>query len=157
MNLADALSLLAALGDLTSLSTLVQMAAAGLSALSALDQLGLPVGTALRGVLGAALLFWVMFGLYALVMSLYRAKLAGKLTRTQYVLGLPYVAAGVALDVLLNWTVGSVLLWDRPREWVMTSHMQRLRRDAPDSWGAKVAGWICDQGLDSLDPSGDHC
>jgi hypothetical protein len=100
---------------------------------------------------------WIMFGLFALVMNLYRAKLAGKLTRTQYVLGLPYYWAGVALDVALNWSIGSLILLDLPREAVMTTHMQRLRRDEPDSWGAKVATWICDQGLDSLDPSGDHC
>ena len=157
MNIADALQLLAALGDLTSITTLVQLASSALGALSALDQLGLPVGTVLRGLLGAAVLFWLMFGLYALVMGLYRAKLAGKLTPEQWVLGMPYVAVGIALDVLLNWTIGSLLLWDLPRERVMTTHMKRLRRDAPDSWGGRVSAWICDQGLDSLDPSGDHC
>ena len=100
---------------------------------------------------------WLMWGLYALVMGLYRVKLSGKLTPTQWVLGVPYYGAGAVLDVVLNWSIGSLLLLDPPGELVMTTHMKRLRREAPDSWGGRVSAWICDQGLDSLDPSGDHC
>lgn len=111
----------------------------------------------LEWIAAGALAFWSMFGLFALVMNLYRAKLQGKLTRTQYVIGFPYFVVGGLLDVALNWSIGSLILLDLPREAVMTAHMQRLRKEEPDSWGAKVSAWICDQGLDSLDPSGDHC
>lgn len=99
---------------------------------------------------------WAFWGLYVLVMGLYRARLDGRLTRTLYVLSAPYLLLGAVVDVAANLTVFSFLFLEVPREWFVTQRLQRLMRGGP-GWRQRVAKAICHKLLDMFDPSGAHC
>lgn len=98
---------------------------------------------------------YVLWIFYLAVMNLVRARDAGKLTRVAYCLGMPIFVVGLALDVFLNWTVLTVILFELPRETTMTA---RLRRhfQTPDTWRYAVAKWFGVNLLDAFDPSGAH-
>lgn len=149
--------------DLITLTNLVtsvpSLVSTGLDVLTALNILGLPVGLIGKVVMLFALYVWVFWGLFALVMNLYRLYLKGTLTTFQKVMGVPYVAVGYAFDMLSQYTIACLIFWGLPRrgERFVTSRLQRLRAEEPASWRGKLATFICEQGLDSLDPTGDHC
>ena len=106
---------------------------------------------------GAALAYlWATWAMYVLVMGLYRAHLAGRLSRVSYALGYPLVALGWLMDVAANLTVASAIFLEPPRELLVTSRLKRHMRGRPD-WRQRIARWICDRLLDVFDPSGDHC
>lgn len=110
--------------------------------------------------LGAVVLFlWAFWGLYVLVMGIYRAHLAKRLTRVHMVLGLPFVALGYAVDALANFTVASVVFLEPPREWLVTTRLQRYINapSAVGAWRTRIATWVCDHLLDVFDPRGNHC
>lgn len=99
---------------------------------------------------------WGFWGLYVLVMGLYRAKLQGRLTREAYVMGWPYYAIGLAVDLLANLTIFSLLMLELPREWLVTSRLKR-HIAAGSGWRHDFAAYLCDNLLDPLDPKGEHC
>lgn len=109
----------------------------------------------LLGLVAAAL--WVFWGLYVLVMGLYRAHLANRLTRVTTLLGLPFVLAGFTMDVLANLIVATAVFLELPREWLVTDRLQRHIRQPRSAWRTRLATWICDHLLDVFDPKGDHC
>lgn len=39
-----------------------------------------------------------------------------------------YGTAFLVIDVLYNWTIGTFIWWERPREWVFTERLQRHAR-----------------------------
>lgn len=98
---------------------------------------------------------WMLWGLYVLIMGLYRAHLDERLTRAGLVLAIPYLSAGYALDVIVNLLIASVLFAEIPREWLVTDRLTRLH-DRSD-WRGHLARWICENLLDYFDPSGRHC
>jgi Na+-transporting NADH:ubiquinone oxidoreductase subunit NqrB len=107
----------------------------------------------------AALFPWLFWGLYVLVMGVYRAHLADRLSVSGYILGLPWVAAGYVVDAFANFTFAVILFADAPREWLVTGRLIRYVQN-PDQygiWRATIAQWICEHLLDVFDPSGDHC
>lgn len=68
------------------------------------------------------------------------------------------LAVALALDVVLNVVVGTVLFLDPPRELLMTDRLKRyLAREAPQSWRRAIAAWVCKHLLDQFDPDGNHC
>jgi hypothetical protein len=97
-------------------------------------------------------LFWAV---YVLVMGLYRAHLAGRLGWPAYVMGIPWLAVGVVMDVLANIVIASIVFFERPREWLVTTRLVRWQSDA--SWRGAIARWVCKNLLDVFDPSGTHC
>lgn len=105
----------------------------------------------------SALFLWVFWGLYVLVMGLYRAHLDHRLTPVTTVLGLPFVVVGFVVDVLANITLASIAFFEVPREWLVTDRLQRHIRTPTSAWRTRLASWICDHLLDVFDPSGDHC
>ena len=107
-------------------------------------------------VIYAALYLWLFWGLYVLVMGLYRAKLDGKLSKPLMVLGAPYLVAGYLMDVAANFVLASILFLEPPRELTLTSRLKRhLKTDI--GWRYLVAIAICESLLDPLDPTGRHC
>lgn len=107
-----------------------------------------------------AVFLWLFWGLYVLVMGVYRAHLAKRLTRVGYVFGLPWVAVGYLVDVLGNVVLASILFLELPREWLVTDRLQRyvaLGPKAVGQWRYRIAIWLCETELDYLDPTGDHC
>ena len=91
---------------------------------------------------------------YLAVMSLSRAKKSGTLSTTAYVLGLPVLIVGLALDLLLNVTVMSLVLWEIPRETTVTARLKRHHKEST-GWRLAVVLWF-EPILDPFDPSGDH-
>jgi hypothetical protein len=107
-------------------------------------------------LLATILFLWVFWYAYILVMGLYRAHLAKRLTPFTYALALPALLVGYAMDVLANLTIASVVFLEPPREWLVTSRLQRYIAHGT-GWRAAKARWICDNLLDVFDPSGEHC
>ena len=112
-------------------------------------------------LVGLAVLYcYVVWLLYVLVMGFYRAYLAKRLHRgtVTFWLALPAVAVGYVADIVLQWTVGTVLFLDLPRsgENLLTARLVRYSR-GHDHWRKRWAEWICTHLLDPFDPKGDHC
>lgn len=98
------------------------------------------------------------FYLYVLVMGFYRASLAGRLTGFVKWLAYPAVLIAIAVDLFANWTVASVMFWERPTG-PLELVTYRLSRyiDGPEGWRKDRATWVCHTLLDLFDPSGKHC
>lgn len=100
------------------------------------------------------LLLWLTWGAYLSVMHLKAARDAGRLTPAAKVLGYPWLAVGLLLDVVFNVVVGSLLFAELPREFLFTTRVSRLN-DRPGRRG-DLARWFCSQLLDPFDAGG-HC
>ena len=100
---------------------------------------------------------WVFWGMYVLVMGIYRAHLSHRLKGLVLVLSLPFVAVGYLMDVFANLTIASLVFLEPPREWLVTTRLQRYIHEGRHSWRRKRAQWWCEHVLDPLDPTGKHC
>jgi hypothetical protein len=107
-------------------------------------------------MLYATLLAYALWVLYLLVMGLYRAQLAGRLSKPAMVLGAPFLILGYLVDVLTNLTVATALFLELPREALVTTRLTRHMGDG-DGWRYRVARAICRSLLDPFDPRGVHC
>jgi hypothetical protein len=99
----------------------------------------------------ATYLLWIFF---LVVMGLKRASDAGLLTKTAKVLGFPLLIIGFVLDVFVNFTVMTVVLFEIPQEFTVTSRLKRHNLFST-GWRKAVAKWV-EPLLDPYDPSGDH-
>ena len=107
-------------------------------------------------ILFSILFIWLFWGLYALVMALYRAKLNNELTPIIKLLGFPYLFIGYLFDVVCNLTIACILFLEFPREMLVTGRLIR-HLDSKEGWRYDLAKWICNNMLDPLDPRGKHC
>lgn len=110
-----------------------------------------PLTLALAGFLSLYAL-WVF---YLAVMALKRARDAGTLTKTARVMGTPVLFIGLLLDFLVNVTVMTVLFAELPKEWLVTSRLQRHAKHDDKPGCMRVVAWLR-QFLDPFDPSGKH-
>lgn len=101
---------------------------------------------------GASYLLWA---LYIIVMSLQRARRDGTLSMPALILGAPLIVAGVALDAILNLTIMSAVMLERPKEWLVTARLKR--HCGQPTWRGAIARWMCQNLLDTFDPDGRHC
>lgn len=99
---------------------------------------------------------WAFWGMYVLVMGIYRAHLDRRLKGLVLVLSLPFVAIGCLMDVFANVTIASLVFLEPPREWLVTDRLQRHMHKST-GWRFWLAKYICDHLLDVFDPSGNHC
>lgn len=104
------------------------------------------------------LYLWIFFMLYIFVMGVYRAHLAGRLSRTLLVLCGPAVLLGIIVDVVTQYTVATVLFLDLPRssEYTVTKRFKRYIYEGA-GWRSRVAAFVCDNLLDPFDPTDNHC
>ncbi len=58
-------------------------------------------------------------------------------------------------DVLFNWTVGTILFLEIPKETLFTTRVSRLNDG--NGWRGKLAKYFCREFLDPFDPAGHHC
>lgn len=114
--------------------------------------------SAARAVGYALAYLWAFWAAYVLVMGIYRAHLAKRLGPVAFCLSLPFLALGLLMDVLAQFTVAALLFWQWPcpGEWLVTSRMRRYVAQGT-GWRYRVAKWVCDNLLDVFDPSGEHC
>jgi hypothetical protein len=105
--------------------------------------------------IGVSLLItYALYVWYAAVMNIKRVKDMGKLTTLGKVFGYPTLIIGLILDLLVNWFVMTIILFEVPRELTVTS---RLKRHHKESTGYRLAVVkFFEPVLDPLDPSGDH-
>jgi len=102
-------------------------------------------------LLGALYALWVVF---LAVMNLKRAKDAGMLSKTALVLGTPLLWVGYVLDTFVNVTLMTLVMWELPKEYLVTDRLKRHHNDST-GWRLHVVKWF-EPLLDPYDPSGDH-
>lgn len=112
-----------------------------------------PLWSTLGGSLAGAYATWVF---YLAVMTLIRARKAGTLPPVALAVAYPVVAVGLLFDFALHIVVGTVLFWERPREWLLTQRLSRLIK-TDYGWRGDLAMWMCSTLLDAFDPAGRHC
>lgn len=100
---------------------------------------------------------YIFYGLFVLVMGIYRAYLAKKITKVALVILLPWVIIGALFDVLSNILIATPLFLEVPKEWLVTDRLDRYLNTTPTSWRGQIATWICTSLLDYFDPRGEHC
>lgn len=108
-------------------------------------------------VIKAIIFLWIFWGLYVLIMGLYRAKLDGRLTKGVRILGYPYLIIGLLVDFVANVTIFSLLFLELPREWLVTSRLKRHLNSDEIGFRFRLANTICGKLLDIFDPTGAHC
>ena len=94
---------------------------------------------------------WVF---YLAVMNLKRVRDQNKLTKTALYLGIPVLWTGVVLDAFVNIFIVSVILWEFPKELLVTARFKR-HNAAPSGWRKKIVAWF-EPLLDPFDPDGNH-
>jgi len=99
---------------------------------------------------------WFFWGMYVLVMGLYRAHLDKRLTKFTYCLAAPWLAVGVLVDVIANIVIAPFVFLDIPREWLVTTRLKRYIKQGT-GYRATLANAICDHLLDVFDPKNNHC
>lgn len=97
---------------------------------------------------------YALYVFYAAVMNIKRVRDMGKLNTMGKVLAYPTLVIGLVLDFLVNVFVMSIVLLEFPREFTVTSRLQRHHRDSK-GWRLAVVKFF-EPVLDPLDPSGDH-
>ncbi|GAB3188560.1 hypothetical protein GCM10027292_17590 [Hydrogenophaga aquatica] len=109
-------------------------------------------------LLAVILFLWVFWYAYILVMGLYRAHLAGRMTRFTYFLSFPALLAGYVMDVVAQYTLATVFFLDLPKrgEHLVTDRLKRYIAQG-SGWRAAKAEWVCTHLLDIFDPTGNHC
>lgn len=102
------------------------------------------------------LIVYVTWFLFAGIMALWDAKREGRLNLALKVLGYPWLAVGLAFDAITN-LIFSVILLHPPKEFLLTSKLQRIQREEPTGWRNNAAKWVCVNLLNPIDPTGHHC
>lgn len=100
------------------------------------------------------LALWALWVFYLAVMNLKRARDAGTLSKTAHVMGAPVLLVGYLLDIAVNVTLMSVVLWEPPKEFTVTARLKRHHKHST-GWRLAVVLWF-EPLLDPYDPSGDH-
>ena len=126
-------------------------------------------------VLYTIFVLWVFWHGYIHAMGLYRARLKGRLVGLPLVLSLPVVFVTFLLDVLIQFTVASLVFWQWPKglgfkrgefkgvpvpipvgDWFVTHRLRRYIKDG-EGWRFRFASVICYRLTDPFDPTGSHC
>lgn len=102
---------------------------------------------------------YAFYGLYILVMGVYRAHLQKRLTRINYILCFPWVLVGYLFDVFANVFIMPFIFLELPRETLVTTRLKRHLRTPEDDrdWRYDLASLVCTKLLDIFDPYNAHC
>lgn len=99
---------------------------------------------------------WLFWGMYVLVMGLYRAHLDKRLNWFTYTLSAPFLVIGYAMDCFANIFIASFVFAEPPKELLVTTRLQRYMGYSV-GWRKQLAEYVCEHLLDVFDPTGDHC
>lgn len=105
-------------------------------------------------VIYAILNCYLLYVWYAAVMNVKRVKEMGKLEFVGMVFGYPTLFIGLALDLLCNIFVMTLLMLELPKETTVTARLKRHNKEST-GWRLKIVKFF-EPMLDPLDPSGDH-
>lgn len=109
-----------------------------------------------NGLIYIGLSLAITYGLYVFycaVMNIKRVRDAGKLTKLGMAFGYPTLVIGLVLDLLVNVFVMTIILFELPQEFTVTSRLKRHQTST--GWRLAVVKFF-EPVLDPLDPSGDH-
>ena len=106
----------------------------------------------LKYILYLYLLFTFTYIYYVSVIKIVEVR--DKIHLLMKLLIIPHLILGVGLDVLVNLIIGSLLGLERPREWLFTARLKRWKASG-NAWQRRVAHWLCEGGLNPIDPN--HC
>jgi hypothetical protein len=78
---------------------------------------------------------------------------------SKWVLGLaaPTLAAMVVIDVVMNWTLFTLFMFDLPREAFVTTRLKRYQAQVSEDWRKRFAVVMCTKLLNPFDPNKHHC
>jgi hypothetical protein len=99
-------------------------------------------------------LTFMLYIVYGSVMNIKRVRDAGLLTPFGKVLGYPTLVIGLVLDLLVNILLMTIVMYEIPQEWTVTSRLKRHHAES-SGWRLAVVKFF-EPVLDPLDPSGDH-
>ena len=99
----------------------------------------------------ACYLLWIG---YLALTNLERARSVGALTKAARVGAAPLLLIFGPLDVLVNWTVGTLLFLEFPREFTLSKRCTRHYNDA--GFRGRVSRWLGRNALDPYDHRGAH-
>ena len=114
------------------------------------------LSTILYSLLYSVVSLYALWIIYLAVMSLARAREAGRLSLAAMILGYPLFLFGAFCNILINWVVLTVLFLELPKETMFTSRVTRHCLYST-GWRRRLACFICHDLLDAFDPSGKHC
>ena len=121
----------------------------------------LPTASGVSKFLSIGFLATVFFSLYLLwlfflaSMVLLAAHKKGTLSKPALILGVPVIGLGLLIDVSVN-VLLSAVFFELPKEWTVSQRLSRYKAEA-SGWHYKVAKFVCENFLDTFDPSGCHC
>lgn len=106
-------------------------------------------------IIYSVLLVWVLWIFFVAGMRLKQVRDAGQLTSAMKVFGYPALAVGLAIDLVVNVVVGSLLFYELPREYTLSARLWRHSNES-SGYRQRVALWLRVNLLDAIDPSGVH-
>lgn len=107
--------------------------------------------------IGVALfLVYEIWNHYVAVMHLKVMRDSKRITKEQRPMALLTLGIGYLLDVAVNWLICTPLFLELPKEPLVTQRVTRHKYYGK-GWRQKLAVWICEKILDTVDPSGCHC
>ena len=98
---------------------------------------------------------WSVFLIFTAVMRWKAVRREGKLTKWMLVMAVPWLVIGYPLDVLLNFTWGS-LIFGMPKEWTYSARLWYWSNQTDDPVRRKRALRHRGNLLDPIDPDGTH-
>lgn len=99
------------------------------------------------------LCFW---SLYLSVSSLFLAYQNKKIPKAVIPLAYIVLAVGAMVDMVMNFTLFTLIFLDIPKEILVTKRLKRYIKSYV-GWRYKLAMWICGNLLNPFDKSGNHC
>ena len=107
-------------------------------------------------VVFSPVLLWV---LYVIVMFIKKRHMTNKYKAWEYLYAAPLVVAFFAVDIFVNYTFMSLVLWELPKSWKEEKTVtERLNRYyfTDHGWRTQITAWIGPLLLDRWDPNGKH-
>ena len=106
---------------------------------------------------GLLVYLWIFWGLFVLVMGLYRAHLNKKLTGIRFALAFPWIIVGYSVDIFSNVVIAPLFFFELPKELLVTGRLTRWKYTEKDTRQKRMAIYVCENLLDVFDPTGIHC
>jgi len=98
-------------------------------------------------------LFYLTWTYYIAFMSIKDNLTHIKKNKFDYYSMYPHFLFGYLIDILLNFTYGTIRFLEIPREWTLSGRI--IRHQKADGWRKKLAYRLCNRYLKPFDPT--HC
>lgn len=100
-------------------------------------------------------ILYLLWFFFLAVINLFRAYKFKTLSKSAKILGYPILVAGALLDFFVNFTFGTLIFIQFPKQMFLTQRMASYLK--LDNWRGKISRFVCTQLLDPFDLNGIHC